>query len=136
MSMRARWRRLGYPGKVNVIAALAALLVFCGASVALLSQSIPEKRDGKVPGETIRTTTRMIEVGADPEGETDKRTRNEVIEEKEPVENVSESLFSRALDNSAGVIIFRFGLALLAAFIFGLVVQRVLLGRYGLRPRA
>jgi len=134
--MSTRWRSLDYPSKVNVIAALAALLVFCGASIGLLSQSIPEKREGKVPGETIRTTTRALEVGADPEGETDKRTRNEVIEEKEPVENVDESVFDRALDNSAGVTIFRFGLALLAAFLFGLVVQRVLLGRYGLRPRA
>lgn len=113
--MTTRWRSLNYPSRVNVIAALAAPLVFCGASVALLSQSIPEKRDGKVPGETIRTTTRTLEAGTDPEGETDKRTRNEVIEEKEPVENVDESLFSRTLDNSAGVTILRFGLALLAA---------------------
>jgi hypothetical protein len=134
--MSTRWRSLNYPSKVNVIAAFAALLVFCGASVALLSESIPEKRDGKVPGETTRTTTRTNEAGADAEGETEKRVRSEVIEENEPVEQADESLLGRALDNSAGVIIFRLGLALLAAFIFGLVVQQVLLGRYGLRTRA
>ena len=134
--MSSRLRSLSYPDKVNVVAAFAALLVFAGASVALLSQSIPEKRNGKVPGETTRTTTRTNEAGVDVEGETDKRVRSEVIEESEPVERADESLFGRALDNSAGVIIFRLGLALLAAFVFGLVVQRVLLGRYGLRPKA
>ena len=134
--MSTRWRSLSYPNKVNVVAAFAALLVFCGAGVALLSQAIPEKRDGKVPGETTRTTTRTSEEGADAEGETDKKARSEVIEEKEPVERADESLLGRALDNSAAVIILRLGLALLAAFVFGLIVQRVLLGRYGLRAKA
>lgn len=130
--MRTRWLSLNYPNRVNVIAAVAALLVFCGASIALLAQPIPEKRDGKVPGETTRTTTRTSEAGADSEGESDKRVRSEVVEEKEPVEQVDESLFGRALDNSAGVVLFRFGLALLAAFVFGFVLQRVLMGRYSL----
>jgi len=126
------WRGLNYRNKVNAIAAVAALLAFAGTSVALLEQPVPDKSSGKVPGETTRTTADTNEESEGKQDKSNKKVHTQVTEEKEPVDKADESLLGRAVDNTAGVVLVRLGLALLAGFIVGLVVQRVMLGKYAI----
>ncbi len=125
-----RWRGLSFRKKVNAIAAAAALLAFLGVGTALLLQPLPAKSSGKVPGEVVKTTTTTKEKGANKDGPAKKFLHTQVDEEKETVDKPDESLLGRAVDNSAGVVIVRLGLALLAAFITGFAVQRIALGKY------
>jgi hypothetical protein len=126
------WRGFSYRKKVNVIAAAIAIVVFAGAGTALLVQPVPDKSTGRAPVESTTTTTRTRETGSNTEGKSSNVVGTRVIAEKEGVDKPDESLLGRAFDNSAGVILVRLGLALLAAFIAGLVVQRVMLGKYGM----
>ncbi len=125
-----RWRGLGFRKKVNAIAAAAALLAFLGVGTALLLQPLPAKSSGRVPGEVVKTTTTTRENGTNSNVPAKKFLHTQVAEEKEPVDKPDESLLGRAVDNSAGVVILRLGLALLAAFITGFAVQRIALGKY------
>lgn len=125
-----RWRGLSFRKKVNAIAATTALLTFIGVGTALLLQPLPAKSSGRVPGEVVKTTTTTKETGSNKDGPAEKFLHTQVDEEKEPVDKPDESLLGRAVDNSAGVVIVRLGLALLAAFISGFAVQRIALGKY------
>lgn len=125
-----RWRGLSFRKKVNAIAASAALLAFLGVGTALLLQPLPAKSSGRVPGEVVKTTTTTRENGTNKDGAAKKLLHTQVDEEKESVNKPDESLLGRAVDNSAGVVIVRLGLALLAAFITGFAVQRIALGKY------
>jgi hypothetical protein len=128
--LATRWRALTFRKKANLLAAFVAFLTFVGVAIALLSQPIPDTNAGKNLGDTTRTTTKTHEVGTGKEGRTVKLGKTQVVEEQEPVTKPDESLLGRAVDNPAGVILVRLGLALLASFIAGLVVQRILLGKY------
>jgi hypothetical protein len=125
-----KWRGLSFRKKVNAIAAAAALLTFLGVGTALLLQPLPAKSSGRTPGEAVKTITTTREKGTDKDGPAKKFLHTQVDEEKESVDEPDESLLGRAVDNSAGVVIVRLGLALLAAFITGFAVQRIALGKY------
>lgn len=136
------WRRLSYRAKINLAAGIFAVAVGIATGALLLPEPNPD--DGECPtpsknstcpspGETTTKTTTTNESGTGENGPLDKEAETTVVEEKTSVAKPDESLLGRAVDNQAGVTLVRFGLALLAAFIAGLVAQRIGLGKYGVK---
>ena len=127
------WRALSYRNKVNVVAGACAAVTLAGAGIGLLSQPIPDDSSQAAPRETTTTTTHSSEAGSGKDGESSKTTDSTVTAKKESVDASDDSLLGKAVDNSMGVVLVRLGLALLAAFITGLIVQRIALGKYGVK---
>jgi hypothetical protein len=138
-----RWRGLTYRNKVNAIAALVAVTTGIGTGALLLAQPISEQGtcpapSGKestcpAPGETTKTTSDSSEKSTGEDAPTSKSTKTIVVEQKTSVGKPDESLLGRAVDNTGGVILIRLAMALLAAFLSGLIVQRIALGKYGVK---
>jgi len=126
------WRGLSYRNKVNTVAAAVAVTVGMGAGALLLAQPIPDGDTQPAPADRTTTTTHSTESGSNKDGPSNKTTDAKVTETKKSAEDRAD-LLGRAVDNSAGVILIRLGLALLSAFLAGLVAQRIALGKYGVK---
>ncbi|HWN72560.1 MAG TPA: hypothetical protein VNN15_02000 [Solirubrobacterales bacterium] len=124
------WHRLSRRSRIDLIAGTAAVLVFMGVAAALLLQPIPNKAPNPRPGDVLtkRTTITGHESG---KPKATKKSHEKVVERQQKAEESNDSIIGRALDNDIGVILFRLGIALLAGFIGGLIIQRVGLGKYG-----
>lgn len=132
-SVSARWRKLDRRGRVDLIAGLIAFSVFAGATAALMIEPVPAPPSPSEAGDTTTTTTTEEQTGQGKEGSTSGGSTTTVVEELEKANPPDDSIIGRALDNDAGVIILRLGIAALAGFVAGLLAQRVLLGKYGVK---
>lgn len=130
---RTRWRAMSSRSRVDVVAGALAVFVFVGATTALMLQPLPSSSDKPEQGNSKTTTTTVGESGTSQDGPSKKNSTTKVVEREEKANTADTSLLGRTLDNDASIILFRLGVALFAAFLTGLVVQRVGLGKYAFK---
>lgn len=108
--------------RANIIAGLAAVVAVIGAAAVVCFAERPDFRDAST---TITETTEVVE-GGDAPGTTTTTSR-----ETETAASDSSALGRLFGAPGAGVLL-TVGLVVLAAFLVGAFVQRVMLGAYGL----
>ncbi|MBK5220635.1 MAG: hypothetical protein JJE35_12770 [Thermoleophilia bacterium] len=132
---RIGWRGMSRRSRVDVTAGICAFVVFVGAATALMLQPLPSaSTELETELEKTTVTTEVGSVEPAKPGEPIATTGDkEVVEEERKVDPSDDSLLGRTLDNDASIALFRLGVALFAAFITGFAVQRIGLGKYGIK---